>query len=42
MIWNMKGFVVMLDNIDKCILEELLKNGCIKMKELGEKVYLIG
>ncbi|OOM72355.1 Lrp/AsnC family transcriptional regulator [Clostridium sp. BL-8] len=32
----------MLDNTDKCILEELSKNSRIKMKELGEKVHLTG
>ncbi|MER2122401.1 MAG: winged helix-turn-helix transcriptional regulator, partial [Solibacillus sp.] len=32
----------MLDNTDKRILEELSKNGRIKMKELGEKVHLTG
>ena len=32
----------MLDNTDKRILEELSKNGRVKMKELGEKVHLTG
>ncbi|WML32694.1 Lrp/AsnC family transcriptional regulator [Clostridium sp. OS1-26] len=32
----------MLDNTDKCILEELSKNSRITMKELGEKVHLTG
>ncbi|NDI36064.1 Lrp/AsnC family transcriptional regulator [Chengkuizengella sediminis] len=32
----------MIDNTDEKILEELLKNGRITMKELGEKVHLTG
>lgn len=32
----------MLDNTDKRILEELLNNGRITMKELGERVHLTG
>lgn len=32
----------MLDNTDMRILEELIANSRIKMKELGEKVHLTG
>ncbi|GAA0339163.1 transcriptional regulator LrpA [Bacillus carboniphilus] len=32
----------MLDNTDLQIIDELLKNSRIKMKELGEKVHLTG
>jgi Lrp/AsnC family leucine-responsive transcriptional regulator len=32
----------MLDNTDKKILEELINNGRITMKELGERVHLTG
>lgn len=38
----MKGLNIMIDKTDKYILEELLKNSRIKMKELGEKVHMTG
>lgn len=38
----MKEVVLLLDNTDSRILEELLNNGRITMKELGKKVHLTG
>ncbi|WP_455537715.1 Lrp/AsnC family transcriptional regulator [Terrisporobacter sp.] len=32
----------MLDNTDREIINELKKNSCITMRDLGKKVYLIG
>lgn len=32
----------MLDNTDRCILDELSKNSRLTMKELGKKVHLTG
>lgn len=38
----MKEVAILLDHTDKRILEELLHNGRITMKELGQKVHLTG